>query len=188
MSVDSGIARTGIIRVTPSAYVSRIMTGWLGRYGWVAAVVFGICGAIAAIRWEWLVVTLILLLIVYPFILAMVYFRYGLSPEHLVFTRPMKATLTDNALILRIMEKSEGEGEESDNVAQTPSMAKVINFNDIKNVSPLKNALLIRLRTPRYATVFLPDTGWIETEGEAAEISTRAIVEDVLTKNGIKFA
>ncbi len=188
MTKDRIIAETEIIRTTPSAYVSRIMTGWLGSYGWIAVTIFGICGAMAALRWEWLIVALILLLIVYPFVLAMVYFRYGLSPEHLVLTRPIRVTVTDSALLVDIMEATREDISAEEKTTYRPIRRAVLNYSLVKNVTNLKDSLLIRLKEPRYATLCIPDCKWICNDTCEGGAQIRAAVVEALTKNGIKFA
>ncbi len=137
--------------ITPSQYIGRVMSFWFAKWGWILLFPFCLCGMLAFFRWEWLIVALILLLIIYPFILVMLYFMYGLTEEGVRAVKPRQVCLNDGILGIRYLTKD----DESD--TYTTAGESEINFDSIKSVSETEKGITIRLKGSFYKHLFVPD-------------------------------
>lgn len=72
---------TAIYSLKPSVYTRAVMGRWLGRYFLLLSLPVLAAAIAGAWRVEMLVVALMLVLLVYPFALFNVYFRYALTPK-----------------------------------------------------------------------------------------------------------
>ena len=84
--------------ITPGAYASRLMTECVCRYWWAIAVPVVPCLIAGCYDLRFLIVAAAWLLIVMPGILALVYFRYALSPEAAKMTLPHIVTFADDTI------------------------------------------------------------------------------------------
>lgn len=160
---------TKVIQQKPQALTVRIMQQWLKRYGWLMLIAMGFCGGMAVQRWEWIVVGVALLLLVYPLILAFIYFNYGTKPEYLRFVRPMTICFGNNGITI----------QEED---QTP---ETIPFDNIKNISVYGKETVVALKVPRYLSLVIKDDQW-DTDIDIKEL--KKTLSAYFTENGIKFA
>ncbi|MDE6396246.1 MAG: hypothetical protein K2K84_03135 [Muribaculaceae bacterium] len=142
---------TAPFSVTPSQYIGRVMGYWLSKWGWILLLPFFVCGMLAFIRWEWLIVAFILLLIIYPFILVMLYFTYGLSEEGINTVKPQRIGLINNRLIIKYLVRDDETGE------FIPSDEKLVDLDSIKSVSESDRGVTIRLKGNFYKHIFVPD-------------------------------
>ena len=146
-----------------------MMIQWLQKWGWTIIVPFGVCGAMAALRWEWIIVALILLLLVYPFILAMLYFNYGLKPEYRRLVQPANISVYSSGVTINF---------------ENANQPVLISFNQLKNVVVEKKGLTLRLKIPKYACLHIPDDVWI---ADSDDCKPKEEVIRILTQNGMEF-
>lgn len=67
--------------ISSATYSRRLATIWLDRHWWLIVIPVAACLIAGMYDWRWLVIAFALLLIVWPGILMIVYFRYALTPE-----------------------------------------------------------------------------------------------------------
>lgn len=88
------IATTSTYSIKPSAYTRAVMGRWLGRYMLLLVLPVIATAIAAAWRIEMLVVAFMLLLLVYPFALFNVYFRYALTVRAAMNVTPHRVVLS----------------------------------------------------------------------------------------------
>lgn len=86
--------------VKSSVYANRLLTIALSRLWWVAALPIAVLFVLSLSEIRFLFVAFMLLLIVFPGVLAMVYFRWALSPEIAVRTIPQRITRGDDGFTI----------------------------------------------------------------------------------------
>ena len=165
--MEEASIRSKTIKITPQNFVARILQQWLKRYGWMLVIPMSICGAMAVNRWEWLLAGILLMLPVFPMLLALVYFIYGTKPENLKFILPMRVCIDNEAVSL---EYENGQTE-------------VIEYQNIKDVSLYGKETVINLFAPKYASIVVRDNQW---EAESPE-KAKQIITAIFTKNGMTF-
>ena len=144
---------TRIYSVGPGRYVARIMSMWLARFGWILVIPFGFCGCMAFFRWEWIVVGMALLLLVYPFVLSFIYFKYGLSPESRRAIQPRRVTIDDTAMTVEYLAAhTDDEGQ----TTYTTEGTEQTNYSEVRNVTLSSDGVTIRLKRQRYDHIFVP--------------------------------
>jgi len=129
------------------------MSMWLARYGWILIIPFGFCGCMAFYRWEWIIVGLVLLLLIYPFILSFIYFKYGLSPESRRAIQPRRLTIADDGITIEYF------GTHTDNEGHTTydlERKEKTNYSEVRSVNQSSEGMTIRLGRHRYDHVFIP--------------------------------
>lgn len=195
---------TEIFRVAPSRFVGEYMLTFLYRWGWILVIPLGVCGCLAVNRWEWLVVGLILLLIIYPFVLATVYFRYGLSEEASMFIRPMRVEISRDGVCLHLMRKDESqevrkeesqeirkdkseevrkdESEEAAEITYVPEGVRCFSHAEVKKVSSTAKELVITLKSSQ--SIVIDNHAWGQ-EPESTSKKSEAI--EIFRKNGIEI-
>lgn len=144
---------TRIYIVSPARYVARIMSMWMTRYGWILIIPFGFCGCMAFFRWEWIVVGLALFLLVYPFILSFMYFKYGLSPESRRAIQPRRITFDDHDMTIEYYcKQTDSEGQ----TTYVFERKEEKNYSEVRNVTQSSEGVTIRLGQHGYDHVFVP--------------------------------
>lgn len=98
-----------------------------------------------------------LLLLIYPFILSFVYFRYGLSPESRHEIAPRRVTFTDSDINIEIL-KAHIDDQEQKNYMVEESVR--INYSHVRNVNHSSEGITLRLKIPRYAHIFVPSAAF----------------------------
>lgn len=168
---------TMLYRVTPATYTARIMSQWLSRWGWVLIIPFGICGCMAFYRWEWIVVALALALIVYPFVIMMVYFNFGLSDAGRRAIMPRRITFDAESITVDLYKAIPTDDGNDPSYVLADSYN--IDYNNVKNAEFQDGkGIVLYLRAPRYEHIFIPETS-VE--------SNKSDIDEVLRKNGIPF-
>lgn len=162
--------------------MSRLLIQWC----WLLLIPLIIFGFLALDKWQWFVVGLAILFLIYPFVLAMVYFNYALSPESRRFIRPMIIKLKHEGLEIVYLEEQPTDKNES--TAKQPKFkivsSEVFPFDRIESYSTAGNTLIIRFKEPKYATIAIRADQW---DGEnKTELMNYAV--SFLTENGIKIA
>lgn len=108
-------------------------------------------------RWEWIVVGIALLLLIYPFILSFVYFRYGLSPESRREIQPRRVIFDDEGITVEILK---AHTDDQGQTTYTDDAKARINYSQVRDVNQSSEGVTLRLKTPRYAHVFVPSTAF----------------------------
>ena len=186
ISAERTVVKSLPVRSSPSQYVGRIMSRLLIQWCWLLLIPLIIFGFLALDKWQWLVVGLAILFLIYPFVLAMVYFNYALSPESRRFIRPMIIKLKPEGLEIVYLEEQPTDKNES--AAKQPKFkivsSEVFPFDRIESYSTAGNTLIIRFKEPKYATVAIRVDQW---DGEnKTDVMNNAV--SFLTENGIKIA
>ena len=168
-------------RNTPQQFVARILHLWLKRYWWILALPVVVCGAMAVFKWEWIIVALMIILLIYPFVLAMVYFNYALAPENRRFIKPLRLDVSPNGMKISYLNIDDEDGEE---VLYKLDSEELVPFEAIKSVIPGQDDMVIMLTNPRYANITIADKDWMTDK--IKEQKTEIL--ELFHKNGIKFA
>ena len=173
-------------RNTPAQLMSHFAWAWMHKYGWLLIIPLSICGALATLRWEWTIVGLVIFLLVYPFVIAMVYFSYGFKPEVQNFIRPMKVTFSQKHINFTFLKENiEDSGTEEESKSFTTVNNLLIPYTDIKKMSVGKKYLTLSLCQPLRLSFTIPDNAWGETPENT--LQKEAAIE-IMLKNGIEFA
>lgn len=186
ISAERTVVKSLPVHSSPSQYVGRIMSRLLVQWCWLLLIPLIIFGFLALDKWQWLVVGLAILFLIYPFVLAMVYFNYALSPESRRFIRPMIIKLKPEGIEIVYLEEQPTDKNESS--AKQPKFkiasSEVFPFDRIESYSTAGNTLIIRFNEPKYATVAIRADQW---DGEnKTDLMNNAV--SFLTENGIKIA
>lgn len=183
------------------------MSLWLHRYGWLLVIPMGVFGCLAALRYEWLIVGLIVLLIVYPFVLAMFYFNYALKPETREFIRPLKVRIDENGIRLLFYRKENEEESGADSGGNTngtdesngtnevvagateskyvPVGESFYTFSDISSARLENKGLTVVFKSPKYASIAVSENDW----NDNLEVFKRnELLARLFSENGIKIA
>lgn len=171
------VIETSIFRCTPSQYTRGVLVARMSRYGFFLLLPLLAAAVGAFYRWEWIVVGLALLLLVYPFVLMNCYFRYSMREEALVFIRPMRVVVGSEGLALLLFRDEVRDGE----VRHVAAGRYEIPFSDVRSAAVSPRCLTLRLLRPEYASLRIPDSAW-------TEIADKTAATDILQENGIKFA
>jgi len=123
--------------ISPGIYSSRLMVEWVSRHWWAIALPVMPCIVAGFYDLRFFIVTAAWLLIVSPGILALVYFRYALSPEAARMTLPHTVTFSDRDIIISWPE--------------TEYRDEIIPYSKLKKVEDTGSALVIAV-----AGTFLP--------------------------------
>lgn len=168
---------TMLYRVTPATYTARIMSQWMSRWGWVFIIPFGVCGCMAFYRWEWIVVALALALIVYPFVVMMVYFNFGLSDTGRRAIMPRRITFDEESITVGLYKEIPNDDGTDSSYVIIDSYN--IDYRNIKSAEYHEDkGFILYLRSPRYEHVFIPETSVGPNKSD---------IDGVLRKNGIPF-
>lgn len=186
MSAPHNVYTTKFFQNSPQQLVAQMFQSWLSRYGWVLVIPMAVCGALAVFRWEWIVVGLIVLLLVYPFVLAMLYFNHAMRPETRIFIRPLRLVVTKDKMVIEFEETNE---------------TKEIPWTQIRNVSMSGKKTIIRFVSPKYSSLTIDDNAWESTETiseikekipepteNGLDIDFKSGLTRIFEENGIKFA
>lgn len=148
--------------VSPGAYSARLMGEWVSRYWWVIAVPVVPCLLVGYFDLRFFIVAAAWLLIVMPGILALVYFRYALSPEAARMTLPHTVSFSEREIII-----SWHETEYHD---------ELMPYADVKKVEDTGSMLVI---TPSNAfrpiMIPLKDFEGQKQVGEVIDLLTKAL-------------
>lgn len=94
---------TEMFALSPSAYVKAVGRRWLMPRLWIPIIAVLLCLALGAcVTAAFFYVALMLLFLVYPFMLANVYYAYGLKPGKQGVASKSMLQVTDDALILSL--------------------------------------------------------------------------------------
>lgn len=154
---------TNIVTNTPSQFMGRVLTQWLSAHCSIFIVPLVICGALAVFRYEWIIVGLALMLLFYPFILFMAYFKVGLRPEVADFIRPFQIRLTESGLEFRIFSLIKSADDDTKEAAENvynPVGTYFFSFNDLKKVEIGRRSITFYLKKPKYASLTIFDNSW----------------------------
>lgn len=163
--------RTIELVYSPSRFVGLHLRRWLNRYrGWLL-LPLGICAILAFIRWEWIVVGFAILLFLYPFVLANLYFKHALNPYNLRFVRGFVLTVADDSFEIK---------SEHDKTLILPMGA-------LSKVQKNGNRLTFFFNDSQKLTLSVETDEWFCDENEET-IDVEQRVLDKLLKNGISFA
>jgi len=96
--------KSDIFRTEPSAYIKEIVVRWFARNIWWFVAVIAVCIALAFIvDTAFIFVASMIVCIVIPFVLAFVYYGYGLRPSSTRWFLPRMIEVTDRGLCIRYM-------------------------------------------------------------------------------------
>lgn len=163
---------TQVFKLSPGTVIKQSFELWLMRYGWIFLLPVIACLVGACFRWEWLVVALALCLIIYPFGLMILYFRYGMSDEGILAIKPQKIFFTDSSFTISHYKINEEDGSmrEIDH--------KEIDLCDLKSVNENKKGIILRFKNQPMKFVFIPAEAFPKE---------RDIFTDLMKENGILF-
>ena len=150
--------------VTPSQYIGRVMGFWLSKWGWILLFPFFICGMLAFFRWEWLIVAFILLLIIYPFILVMLYFMYGLNQDGVRSVSPRQIQLMKDKLVVKYLRKNDDTDE------FIPYEETEFNLSSLRSVTENDKGITIRLSGGFHKHIFIPDESLCDQRRKFTEL------------------
>lgn len=143
---------TKIIRNRPSEFVNRIL--WRTAYSWLWILIIpvAVAGIVALYRWQWIVVGLAFLFLVYPIILSTIYFKYALSEGCVKFIKPLILSFDDKAIKIQYVREL-SEGIEIIKEVET-------RFTDLESYSPGNESIVIWFKNPRNSSLRINDNEW----------------------------
>lgn len=182
------VAETTILRNSPSQFMARVLNAWIARRALILALPLVVTGALAVHRYEWIIVGLALLLLIYPFLLIVVYFNYGLRNEAANFILPLKLAIGQEGIDIVVFHApTDANSDNTDETVPQPREKFRCHYDlkDILRVASTAKETVIYFRSPRYASLRIADSEWLA--GEGADNPKNAVVK-LFLKNGIKFA
>ena len=177
-------------RNTPSQYVRHIMERLALRWCWILLIPLIFFAFLAFYRWQWIVVGLAVLFILYPFILSFVYFHYALSPEAQRFVRLMSLSFKQDGIDISYLKENKSKETHTNSKlsSSSPSYSTLnqefLPFRKIESYSTPKGRLVLNFITPSYASLSILDTQWDTSINKTSKQDAITILE----KNGIQFA
>lgn len=96
--------QSDIFRTEPSAYIKEIVYQWFARNIWWFVALIAVCLVLAfTVDTAFIFVASMIVFIVIPFVLAFVYFGYGLRPSSSRWFLPRRLEVTDTGLSIHYM-------------------------------------------------------------------------------------
>lgn len=143
------------IRMQPK----KMLTVLYLNYGikWTIAGLAGITVFIVlglALDLRFLILALIWIFLIYPLMIAFLYFYYGMEPLTAFNTMPHKLVFDDDGILVRIIEKENDARAENDEISYKEYKACLKDFKTIK-------------QGPDYVLLFFGKKGWIWVPPEA---------------------
>lgn len=174
--------RTETITEPTGAFMTRVCVWWLKKHP-VILLIPGAAVVLAFVhRPEWLIVALMAVFLIYPFLLANIYFKYGFLPETRRLLSPKTVSLGDEGIelsILDVRENCQSRFTETEKSLKIP-------YSEVSGVSLSKNKVVIRLSAPAYASIAIENDRWInENTGLQADSSE---ILRYFIENGIEIA
>lgn len=141
---------------------------------------------LALYRWEWLIVALMTVFLLYPLLLSFVYFYYALKPEMRTLIGPLELGFNKEEIRLQFYKKVERRPEDDDKDPRfIPAQTEKLSYDDIKKVYVGEKKTVIYLRTPKYASITLTDKDW--PDEKCGKKLPKEIVRDFFIENGTIF-
>lgn len=122
-----------------------------------------------------------IVLLIYPFVLSMLYFRYGLTLESREYIRPVRLKIDEESLKLIYVREKYANSDNEESPEYIEERRRTIFWSEINKVVVSKRKLIIRFRAPKYSSITVPEHAWKEMNDKLRTI-------DILLENGIKFA
>lgn len=156
---------TAVIHYTSTQYIKLLFSAWFARNCVWLLIPLLVCAALAFVRWEWIVVGLMILLIIYPFVLFNLFLKYGTKVENLRYIKPFTIHFSQHAVVIKW-----DDGEK-----------QVFKYSDVKKVYNSKKGIKIGFNSINEFIVFIKDADWLAEGNKDSAIA-------LLLKNGTKFA
>lgn len=169
-------------KANPGQYVSRVMNMWLSRWWALLVLPFLLCCGLAVIRWEWIVVGLMLMLLVYPSVLAFVYLKYGMIASNTKSISWQQVKFNPESIEITYLDRlQKGDSEE---FYYSVKFKENLNPYNVRYVSENSKGFMVRFKTPRYFHIFIPKDRFMQnsTPVDCTEVSA------ILREYGIRFA
>lgn len=137
---------TEYFRITSSTYVRRCFSLWMDKWWWTLAIPLSILLVMAIGDIRYLIVAFALALIVYPGIMALLYFNYALRPSAAYALLPHRIILSDKEIAI--------EYEPSDEYPVP--IKQYIPFKSITRMENQGDYLILEIHTSIYDLLFIP--------------------------------
>lgn len=126
---------------TPNGYVRRVAVMWICRWWWAVLLPVAACGVAAFREPMWIFVALMIVCLLYPALIAFIYFNYALTPEARKTVIPHTVTVSDKGVKLSFPENG-------DSVRYAPEIIRSVEYGN--------RSVTINLKHPRYDHIFIP--------------------------------
>jgi hypothetical protein len=132
-------------RISAGSYMRLVLSLYLRRWWWVYAAVVAATAALGTIDSNFIILALMIVFIIFPMLLAYLYFYYGLAAESRYSILSKKAELTDEGLrLIFIDEKGEENG------------AELLKWSQFSGIQPMRNHLLLPFSGMKFRFVAIP--------------------------------
>lgn len=162
-----------VFRMTPGRFAAELVF----RYAWIWILALSL-GAVAGIALSimvdlrWLVITLLIVCIVMPMVLAFLYYYYGLKRGCYVNTVPHRIVMTDEGLAARLViplrDEDIAENDEEQGEARYRTRDELFPYSSLRPFTIGSNSAIIPLSGKGAGFLWIPADAFADPENLAA--------------------